>query len=309
MDILERPLTVAVSARSLFDLENSHLIFERSGLEAFKTHMKETEEHILEPGPAFPLVKALLDINKLSPDKSPLVEVLTISSIDPEAGLRIINSLSHYDLNIRKASFTGAAPISGYLKAYSVDLLLSRSNVDAQEAIDSGIAAAIMYNHPQSDLSDDTRQIRIAFDGDAVIFSDESERIYKSEGLSGFQEHESIKAREPLPDGPFANVLRTIQRLQKMDMGGVKPFRIALVTARGGNARERVLRTLRAWDIDIDEAHFLSGHKKSAILQAFKPHIFFDDQDVHVGPASKLVPSALVPWIQQSPMDDINSTN
>jgi len=289
------PLTVAVSARSLFDLEKSHRVYKRKGLEAYLEHVRRHEDTPLEPGAAFPLVKALLRLNDLSQDGT-VVEVMAVSSIHPEAGLRIVNSMAAHGLAVRRASFTGGAAIVPYLKGFDVDLLLTRSKDDAQQAVDAGMAAAMMYDRPGGEAHEDEDQIRIAFDGDAVIFTDESERIYKSQGIEAFLAHETAKAQEPLADGPFAKLLRTIQRLQRHAPGDRKPFRIALVTARGGNARERVLRTLRAWDIDIDEAHFLSGHRKAGILEAFRPHIFFDDQDVHVKPASKLVPSALVPW-------------
>jgi len=293
--MIETPLTVAVSARSLFDLEKSHRLFRRKGLEAYIEHARKHETEILQPGPAFPIVKALLGLNKLV-GKGAVVDVMAVSSIHPEAGLWIVNSLEHHGLEIKRASFTGGAPIVPYLKGFEVDLLLTRSKEDAQEAVNAGMAAAIMYSIPETDLVSQDEQIRIAFDGDAVIFTDESERIYKNQGLEAFLAHEKAKANEPLADGPFARVLRMIQRIQTIDSGGTKPFRIALVTARGGNARERVLRTFRAWNINIDEVHFLSGYRKDRILEAFKPHIFFDDQDVHVKPASKVVPSALVPW-------------
>lgn len=295
----QNPLTVAVSARSLFDLEKSHRIFKRKGLEAYMDHVRKNEEVPLEPGAAFPLVKALLRLNELSTE-GPVVDVMAVSSIHPEAGLRLLNAMAAHGLAVRRASFTGGAPIVPYLKGFEVDLLLTKSKDDAQQAVDAGMAAAMMYDSPLPGGSDENGQIRIAFDGDAVIFTDESERIYKAEGIDAFLAHETAKAQEPLADGPFAKLLRTIQRFQKGAGDGRKPFRIALVTARGGNARERVLRTLRAWDIEIDEAHFLSGHRKDRILEAFRPHIFFDDQDVHVKPASRLVPSALVPWKKNS---------
>lgn len=297
MSIIDRPLTVAVSARSLFNLEDSHEVFQKQGLRAYHEYMKENEENILEPGPAFPLVKALLKLNQLAPPGFQMVDVIAVSGIHPEAGLPILKSIKHNKLGIKKSSFTGGAPTIPYLKtAFNVDLLLTRSKQDAQDAINANIAAALMYDTPTLDNLLEEEQIRIAFDGDAVLFTDQSERIYKEHGLEAFLAHETAKAREPLADGPFAKVLRTIQRLQKMLVNGQKPFRVALVTARGGDAQERVLRTFAAWDIDIDEAHFLSGTPKGGVLEIFRPHIFFDDQDVHVGPAAKLVPSALVPW-------------
>lgn len=296
------PLRVAVSARSLFNLDESHAVFEKEGLEAYLSHARTHQEDPLQPDAAFPLMKALLNLNSLAPPQTPIVDAVIVSSIHPRSGLRIINSLAHHDLPIKRTTFTGGAPTVPYLKAYDVDLFLSKSVEDAQQAVNAGIAAAVMYSAPkQASLFDDF-QIRIAIDGDAVIFTDASERIYKEGGENGlrdFLEHEHLMARHPLEEGPFAKMLRVIAALQSVRINGRKPFRIVLVTARGGNSRERVLRTFEAWGMEIDEIHFLSGFKKAPILQVIRPHIFFDDQDVHVGPASLIVPSALVPWIEK----------
>lgn len=289
------PLVVAVSARSLFNLEESHAVFEREGLDSYLRHVRGNEDRPLPEGAAFPLVKALLALNDLSPEGR-LVEVIAVSSIHPDAGLRIVNSIDAHGLGIRRAAFTSGSPVLPILQAFDVDLLLSKSVDDARQAVNAGMAAAIMYSPPEGAAVTVEDQIRIAFDGDAVIFSDESERIYKSEGLEAFLEHEARKALEPMAEGPFAKLLGTIQRIQKSAPPGRKPFRLALVTARGGNARERVLRTLRAWDIEMDEVYFLNGYPKDRILKAFRPHIFFDDQDTHVIPASRVVPSGRVPW-------------
>jgi 5'-nucleotidase len=289
-------LKVAVSARALFDLEESHSLFLEKGPEAFIAHTREMQEIPLSAGVAFPLVKGLLNLNRLSSSKEPLVEVMVITSFVPAAGIRILKSIDHHELPIVRSSFTGNVPTIDYLDAFGVDLLLSKSPEDAQAAIRRGIAAAIMYELPkEEDLVDDF-QIRIAFDGDAVLFSDESERVYKARKLPGFLENEKQNVNVPLSDGPFAKVLRIINNLQQCEIDGRKPFRIALVTARGGDARERVLRTFDAWGLTVDESHFLSGFPKAGILKAFRPHIFFDDQDAHVGPASEVVPSGLVPW-------------
>lgn len=296
-------LKVAVSARALFDLEESNRLFLREGAEAFIAHTRENEDIPLAPGVAFPLVKGLLNLNSLIGAREPIVEVIVVTSFVPEAGIRILRSIDHHALPIVRSSFTGNVPTVEYLEAFGVDLLLSKSSDDAQSAIRRGIAAAVMYDLPKSDELDDDPQIRIAFDGDAVLFSDESERVYKAKKLAGFLENEKVNVNVPLPDGPFAKVLRTINVLQKYDIGGRKPFRIALVTARGGVARERVLRTFDTWGLSVDECHFLSGFPKAGILKAFRPHIFFDDQDAHVGPASEVVPSGLVPWIE--PLDEI----
>lgn len=296
------PLRVAVSARSLFNLDESHLIYENDGPEAYLAHVRQHQEEPLQPDAAFPLMKALLHLNTFVPANTPIVDAVIVSSIHPASGLRIINSLAHHDLPIKRTTFTGGDPTVPYLKAYGVDLFLTKSAVDVQQAVNAGIASALMYALPEGGFLHDDFQIKIAIDGDAVIFADDSERIYKAGGLGDFLEHEKLHAREPMADGPFAKLLRAISVLQKIRINGRKPFRIILVTARGGNARERVLRTLEAWEIELDEIHFLSGFRKDRILDVIKPHIYFDDQDLHVGPASKLVPSALVPWVER--LDD-----
>lgn len=292
------PLIVAVSARSLFDFEEAHLVYEAKGIEAYLSHVREREDVPLPKGAAFPLIEALLRLNELVPGER-IVDVIAVSSIHPDAGLRVINSIDHYGLDVKKAAFTSGSSVLPILQAFEVDLLLSKSTADVQQAVDAGMAAAIMYTPPDGEVPP-ADQIRIAFDGDAVLFSDESERVYKAQGLEAFMEHETKKAREPLPDGPFAKLLRMIQRIQTNSKAERRPFRLALVTARGGNARERVLRTLRAWDIEMDEVYFLQGFRKDRILATFRPHIFFDDQDVHLSPASRIVPSARVPWKGQT---------
>jgi 5'-nucleotidase len=299
---LSHTLKIAVSSRALFDLEESNKVFQKHGREAYLKHHRKHEHEPLGPGVAFPLIKAILSLNALARNKERIVEVIIMSSAHPDAGVRIVNSIAYHGLDIGRSIFTGGAELQPYLLAFEVDLLLSRNHQDVQKAIDAGVAAAIMYDAPKGQELDFTGgQIRIAFDGDAVIFSDESERIYKEQGIEAFQENEKRRAREPMADGPFARFLRTINLLQGRGPDGGNPFRIALVTARGGPARERAIRTLRTWDIQIDEAFFLQGLAKDGVLAAFKPHIFFDDQDVHVGPASKVVPAGRVPYRNPNP--------
>ena len=287
-------LKVAVSARALFDLEESNKLFLKKGAKAFIKHTRKNQDIPLGQGVAFPLVKALLKLNEINPNKE-LVEIVVITSFVPACGIRILRSITHHELDINRSNFTGDVPIVDYLDAFKVDLLLTKSDEDAQAAVKRGIAAAIMYDIPET-AKHEGNQIKIAFDGDAVLFSDESERIYKAHKLPAFIKHEVRNAEKPMNDGPFANVLRTINELQKYKIDGKKPFRLALVTARGGGASERVINTFDAWGIEIDELHLLSGNEKAGLLKAFRPHIFFDDQDVHVLPASEHVPAGRVPY-------------
>lgn len=288
-------MVVGISSRALFDLEYENKIYETEGLQAYLKYQHEHEKDILKPGTAFPLIKAL---QKLNDGGEQLVEVIIMSKNSADASLRIFNSIEHYGLDITRAALVGGNLIAPYLTAFKADLFLSAHERDVQDAINAGIAAGLICSHEDLNISPDEEidQIRIAFDGDAVIFSDESEWIFKKEGLDAFAEHERLNAKNPLPEGPFAKLLSTISKVQKQLGTENVPIRTALVTARNAPAHERVIRTLISWDVRIDEAFFLGGLRKSEILKAFGAHIFFDDQAVHTEPASKLVPAARVPY-------------
>jgi len=292
---LESKLVIGVSSRALFDLESENEIFEKEGLQAYSDYQLNNEKEILKPGTAFPLIKAL---QKLNADERYLTEIIIMSKNSADTSLRIFNSIEYYGLNISRAALVGGASISPYLPAFKTDLFLSANEADVQEAINANIASGIICDHSNLPINpdDDINQIRIAFDGDAVIFSDESELIYQTEGLQAFAEHEHKNAQNPLPEGPFAKLLKTISLIQQKFPEEKMPIRTALVTARNAPAHERVVRTLRAWNVRIDEVFFLGGIEKSEVLKAFGANIFFDDQKVHTEPASKLVPSALVPY-------------
>ncbi|HXA47558.1 MAG TPA: 5'-nucleotidase, partial [Burkholderiaceae bacterium] len=209
----------------------------------------------------------------------------------------IFNSITHYGLDITRAVLSGGASLAPYLDAFNVSLFLSLHEDDVQAAINSGVASAILYQKPENAL-EELNQIRIAFDGDAVIFSDESERIFQEQGIEAFEKHERENAKRPLPDGPFARLLKALSFIQnnfKNAEGRAAPIRTALVTARSSPAHERVIRTLRVWDVAIDETFFMGGVAKSDVLAAFKPHIFFDDQPGHCARAAPLVQTGLVP--------------
>lgn len=294
--ILDDKLVVGVSSRALFDLEEENEIFEKQGLAAYSEYQLAHENDILKPGTAFPLIKALHNLN--CKDKR-LIEVIVMSKNSADTSLRIFNSIKHYGLDITRAALVSGKSIAPYLTAFKTDLFLSADENDVQDAINANIAAGIICSPLTSNIdpTQEIKQIKIAFDGDAVIFSDESERIYKEKGLSAFEEHEKENAKKPLPEGPFAKLLKTISLVQNQFENEKEiPIKTALVTARCAPAHERVIRTLRAWNVRIDEAFFLGGVKKSEILKAFGAHIFFDDQAVHTDPASQFVPSARVPY-------------
>ncbi len=299
---LENRLVIGISSRALFDLTEENEIFETQGVEAYCKYQVEHENDLLMPGNGFMLVKALLNINKL-PGHEGRVEVIVMSHNSPDTSLRVFNSIEHYGLDITRAVLASGAPLTPYLEAFQTDLYLSADENDVQAAIDCGIAAGIVccdtISTPQINPNDDIKQIRIAFDGDAVLFSDDSETIFKEKGLEAFEENERRLAKDPMKAGPFAKFLKTISDLQReLDE---TPIRTALVTARSAPSHERVIRTLRAWNVRIDEAFFLGGVTKKDVLKAFGAHIFFDDQAVHTEPASKVVPSARVPYKKRDP--------
>jgi 5'-nucleotidase len=290
---LSHYLVIAVSSRALFDLEAENAIFEAQGPEEYEKYQIEHENEILKPGPGFPLVKAILKLNSAVKERRK-AEVVIISRAGPSVAIRIMNSILHHKLDITRAAFCKGTPVSRYLDAYSVTLFLSRNKDDVKTALGCKIAAGMLYAKPDS-YAEALDEIRIAFDGDAVIFSDESERIYKAQGLDAFLEHERVNVQKPLPEGPFAKLLKGLSFLQRSrDTGGIA-IRTALITARSSPAHERVLRTLRAWRVGVDEAFFMGGVSKQKVVNAFNPHIFFDDQDVHCEPAAHFAPTAMVP--------------
>jgi len=286
-----RKLVVAISSRALFDLDASHGIFERQGKEAFCRYQVDHEDEVLPPGVAFGLVKKFLAINDVLGQTR--VEVILLSRNSADTGLRVFNSIQHHGLGIVRAAFTsGESPFS-YISAFGADLFLSTNAEDVRKALSAGHAAATIVAGSKS--ASDAGQLRIAFDGDAVLFSDESERIYREQGLEAFTEYEAQEAHNPLSGGPFKNFLKTLHQLQSQFPADQSPIRTALVTARSAPAHERVVRTLRAWGIRIDEAIFLGGQDKGPFLGAFGADIFFDDQKKHCESARQHVATGHVP--------------
>ena len=291
---LKNPLVIGISSRALFDLEAENRIFETQGLKAYEEYQVLHEKDILPKGPAFPLVRAFLELNKLQPER--LVEVIVMSRNSPNTSLRIFNSIDHYGLDVTRAALSGGAPVAPYLKPFETDLFLSAYRPDVQDAINSGIAAGMILTGKPLDREPGS-QIRIAFDGDAVLFSPDSEKIYQQEGLPAFEAHERENADVPMEEGPFARFLITIAHIQsRFADRESSPIRTALVTSRNAPAHERAIKTLRQWGVRVDEAFFLGGVRKQEVLNAFGAHIFFDDQPAHAEPASVFVPAAVVPY-------------
>jgi 5'-nucleotidase len=287
---LDGQLVVAISSRALFDFEEENRLFETGDDRAYMKLQLERLEQPAPPGVAFSLVKKLLAFNDAATQR---VEVVILSRNDPVSGMRVFRSAQHYGLPIQRGSFTRGQPPWRYLRPLRANLFLSTHLADVRAALETGVPAAQVY--PQSVHAGNAHpnEVRIAFDGDAVLFSDEAERVYQSEGLNAFQQHERDKAAQPLAGGPFKPLLEALHRLQAEGTNDMR-VRTALVTARSAPAHERAIRTLMEWDIQVDEAMFLGGLPKGEFLREFEPDFFFDDQTGHIESASLHVPAGHV---------------
>ena len=292
---LQDKLVIAISSRALFNLEEENAIFDKEGLESYYAHQLENLDNPLAKGSAFRFVQNLLAINSKFDNK--LIEVIILSRNNAATGLRIGRSIEHYALDIERTGWTAGTPVARYLEAFKVDLFLSVHTQDVEEAVNSGVAAATILPHTPIS-SEESNMVKIAFDGDAVIFGDESEKVYQEGGLDAFIAYERENAKNPLSKGPFFKFLKTISEIQdKFPMEG-SPIRTALVTARNFSTHERVLGTLEGWGVRVDEAFFQGGVQKYEVIKAFGADIFFDDQDTHLEHTSKETPSAKVPYLR-----------
>jgi 5'-nucleotidase len=274
----------------LFDFEEENLVFEQSDDRAYMKLQLERLEEPAKPGVAFSLVKKLLAYNDATTQR---VEVVILSRNDPVSGMRVFRSAQHYGLSIQRGSFTRGQSPWRYLKPLNANLFLSTHLSDVRAALDAGVPAAQVYPHSAHASEAHPHEVRIAFDGDAVLFSDEAERVFQSHGLSAFQAHEHAKASQPLLAGPFKPLLAALHRLQQEGTPAIR-VRTALVTARSAPAHERAIRTLMEWNIEVDEAMFLGGLPKGEFLKEFEPDFFFDDQTGHIESAAQHVPSGHV---------------
>jgi 5'-nucleotidase len=284
-------LIVGISSRALFDLDASNRVYEERGLEAYRQYQIEHEDEVLKPGEAFSFVRKLLNINAVLASRR--VEVILLSRNSADTGLRIFNSIRAHSLDITRAAFCGGERPYRYVQAFGCDLFLSTHAEDVVHALDHGIAAATLLLAKSP--ANPSQELRIAFDGDSVLFSDEADVIYRRDGLDAFAAAERAAAAEPLRGGPFKNFLAGLHRLQREFAGKPSPIRTALVTARAAPAHERVIRTLRAWDVRLDECLFLGGADKTAFLEAFGADVFFDDQRQNCERASGRVATGHVP--------------
>lgn len=311
---LENTLVIGISATALLDLTKEDKLFKdeykkhpETAIDIYRKHMFESENNPLNEGIGFPLVKSLLNLNRYQEKgEAPLVEVVVMSRNSPDTGVRVLNTIRELNLNITRSAFTAGESSADYLEAFDVDLFLTTNEDDAQKVIDNGVCASAVLSTPpeyKCDIPDE--QVRIAFDGDAVLFDESSELVYKEEGMEAFHDNEEKSQNIPMSEGPFAAFLKKLAKLQerlpmKMEFS---PVRIAIVTARNAPSDLRVIKTLRHWGVYVDEAFFLGGIEKSKILQSFKAHIFFDDQDVHLKQSSLVVPSGKVLYPSHSKLN------
>jgi len=286
-------LVVAITARALFDLEHGHSLFESEGVDAYAQFQRSNENDILEPGIAFPVVRKLLALNHSGHADLPRVEVILLSRNSSDTGLRIMNSIEHHQLDIVRAVFTGGAPTWPYIKPSGAQLFLSANPESVRRALEHDVAAATIL--PAKARARDSDQLRIAFDGDAVIFGDESERISREQGIEAFARHEVERAETPLSGGPFKSFLAALHQIQASFPGEDSPIRTALVTARSAPAHKRVILTLRRWGVRLDEALFLGGRDKGPFLDAFGADLFFDDSTANIENANRHVAAGHVP--------------
>ena len=287
---LDDKLVVAISSRALFDFEEENELFEQADDQAYMQLQRERLDVPAKPGVAFSLARKLLAFNTPTQQR---VEVVVLSRNDPFSGLRVMKSAKHYGLPITRCAFTRGTPPWRYLAPLRANLFLSAHLADVRAALDAGVPAAQVYPRSAHASNRHPTEVRIAFDGDAVLFSDEAEQVYAQGGLSAFQQHEADKVTQPLPDGPFKPLLAALHQLQQAGRDEMC-IRTALVTARSAPSDERVIRTLMDWGIAVDETFFLGGLDKGEFLREFEPDFFFDDQTGHIESAARHVPAGHV---------------
>lgn len=313
-------LIVAISATALFNLSESERYFQqlnkkdpKHALQKFHEYMVENEGMPLTEGVGYPLIKALLKLNEYDDSRyyqyeSPLVEVVIVSKSRPDTGVQVLNSLRHHGLSITRSAFISGEPVAKYIADFKVDLFLTTNRDDAQAVTDASICAcALLDATPVNVFNLDSDQLRIAFDGDAVLFDGAGELLYQQQGLKAFHDYEEKMRDSPMEKGPYADFLIKLSKLQqRLPITQNKhPVKIALVTARNAPADLRAIKTLRAWGVTVDMAFFLGGLDKTHVLKTFAPHIFFDDSIKHIERARGVVPSGLVPYRSDSGLNAV----
>ena len=299
---LSKRLVIGLSSSALFDLSESDNVFRTEGEEIYRKYQREKQNYPLKKGVAFPFIKKLLTINEINPHDPP-IEVILLSRNDPDTGLRVMNSIEAHQLNITRALFLQGRTPHKYIDALSIDLFLSANEVDVKQAIIAGYPAGqVLTSHIEDNLFND-QELRVALDFDGVLIDDTSEKIYENKGIQSFHEYELEHSEEAHKPGPLTHFLKKLSDIQiqeeKFSLENIqyKPrLRISIVTARNAPSHKRVINTIRSWGITVNEAFFLGGIEKQAILKVLNPHIFFDDQKVHLDPATEISPSVHIPF-------------
>jgi 5'-nucleotidase len=299
---LENRLVIGIASSALFNLKESDAVFRREGEESYRTYQREHLDDTLRPGVAFPFIRRILSLNDLAPEGDPLVEVIILSRNDPDTGLRVMRSIKAHQLPISRAVFMqGRAPYR-FMRALHMSLFLSADENDVREAVASGLPAGRVLGSALADDPGD-KDLRIAFDFDGVLASDESERVFQQDGLEGFRAHEALNVATPHDAGPLRDFLREINKLQRReeerrreDEDYTIRVHVSIVTARNAPAHERAVLSLNNWGVTVNDAFFLGGVDKSSIMDVLKPHIFFDDQVSHLEGTSRTTPSVHIPF-------------
>jgi 5'-nucleotidase len=294
-------LVVGIASSALFDLAQSDAVFVGEGEDAYRRYQEDRLDEPLGPGVAFPFIQRLLSLNDLSFADDPLVEVIVLSHNDPDTGLRVMRSIAHHTLGITRAIFTQGRSPYLFMPALNMSLFLSANEDDVRKAVEQGHPAGQVLASAYTD--DDSNELRIAFDFDGVLADDESEQLMQHHGLQGFHQHEVANAITPLNPGPLRDFLATINTIQKREEqqgheneAYSRRVRVSIVTARSAPAHERAVNSLKAWGVTVNDAFFLGGINKGAIMSVLQPHIFFDDQKAHLQSTAQSVPSVHVPF-------------
>lgn len=300
---LKDRLVVGVASSAMFDLSESDRVFRNEGEEVYRTYQEEHRNDPLQPGMAFSFIRRLLSLNDLSPaPNAPLVEVVLLSRNDPDTGLRVMNSIAHHHLSISRAIFQQGLSPYAYIPALNISLFLSGNQSDVLEAIALGLPAGYVMDSKKIDDPNDTT-LRIAFDFDGVLADDSSETVMQHGNLAEFHSHETANVMEPHGGGPLKHFLLKISKIQKAEEQKRKSdpayknrLRVSIVTARNAPSHERAINTLKSWGVIVNDAFFLGGIEKRLVLEVLKPHIFFDDQSLHLAAASQAAPSVHIPF-------------
>ncbi|MFD7135930.1 5'-nucleotidase [Streptomyces sp. NPDC059894] len=299
---LENRLVIGIASSALFDLAESDAVFRREGEESYRTYQRDNVDNTLRPGVAFPFIRRILSLNDLAPEGDPLVEVIILSRNDPDTGLRVMRSIKAHDLPISRAVFMQGRAPHRFMRALHMSLFLSADDNDVREAVASGLPAGRVLGSAVADDPED-KDLRIAFDFDGVLASDESERVFQQDGLEGFRAHESLNVATPHDAGPLRDFLREINTLQRreeerrrQDADYAIRVHVSIVTARNAPAHERAVLSLNNWGVTVNDAFFLGGVDKSSVMDVLRPHIFFDDQVSHLEGTSRTTPSVHIPF-------------